>query len=472
MTPRWSVRVYLALSYALFVLIVFGGSSLFWFARQEQTAEDALRIQLKERARLLSMVSDFDPPQAELFNLPAFYTALDSNLRVIYVTSDLEYRNLSDYTLTSEEQEYIMDLAQEALTGAAISREIYNPNRTEDLYAAAPVYAEDRSVIGAVCLILPLEEFEAAIIGTRNSIIMITLGMAFFSLLLGLLLANWFTRPLAQAQRLSARVANGDYSARLPAKGPRELAELATHLNQMSAELAQQTQERQIVLANLTHELARPLGGLRLGIDSLKAGAVRDPALADDLLNDLGQTIQDMEALLDDLSLAAHPITQSVQLDLQPLAVEPFLRGLKSRFFPRANSQDVRLEVEVPDDLPRVIADELRLSQIMANLLDNAIKYSPRGGQVRLSAERSGSSVVLKVEDQGPGIPPSEMEHIFEPFYQGEQLVRIQHGMGLGLFIAHQLARAHNGALTVENLPWQGLLVKMTLPMAGQQTVE
>ncbi len=472
MTHRWSVRIYLALSYALFVLLVFGGTGLFWYSRQEQTAEAALRNQLKERARLLAMVTDFSPPQVELFDLPAFYTGLDANLQVIYITSDRDFRNLSDKALTPEERAYVTELSQEALKGSTISREVYNPDHTESLYAAAPVYAADRTVIGAVCLILPLDEFEAAISSTRTSMLLFTVGMAIISLLLGLLLANWFTRPLDRAQSMAARVADGDYDIRLPTNGPSELADLASHLNRMAEELKKQMHERRIVLANLTHELARPLGGLRLGVESLKAGAVLDPALADDLLNDMGQTIQNMEALLDDLSLAAHPLSKPLQLDIQPLAVEPFLKGLKSRFFPRAQARGVHLKIDLPDQSTQASADELRLHQIMANILDNAIKYSPPGGLVLLSAEKCTAGITLKVQDQGPGIPAAEMERIFEPFFQGEHQTQTKRGMGLGLAIAHQLAEAHAGALSVENLPGGGLLVELTLPLAGQQSGE
>lgn len=476
MTQRWSVRVYLALSYALFVLLVFGGSALLWYSRQEQTAEKALRTQLKERARLLAMVADFSPPQAELFDLPAFYTALDSNLKVVYISSEEgsepDFRNLSDYALTPEERVNIMSFSEDALKGGAISREVYNPDHSESLYAAAPVFDQERKVVGVVSLILPMEEFHAAVSNTRSSLVLFTVGMAFISLVLGLLLATWFTRPLAEAQRLAARVANGDYSTRLPTNGPRELSNLAAHLNRMAEELESQTNEREIVLANLTHELARPLGGLRIGVESLKAGAIHDPVLADDMLNDMGQTIQNMEALLNDLSMAAYPITESIKLDLQPLAIEPFLKGLKSRFLPRADALGIQLEIDVPENLPPAAADELRLNQIMANLLDNAIKYSPPGGLVRLSAENNGANITLTIQDQGPGIPPSELEHIFKPFYQGSQKTRIRRGMGLGLAIAQKLAIAHHGTLSVENSPEGGLLVQLNLPITKQGLME
>jgi two-component system sensor histidine kinase BaeS len=291
-------------------------------------------------------------------------------------------------------------------------------------------------------------------------------GAALLSLVLGILLATLLTRPLSHAQQLAARVAGGDYSVQVPETGPRELAELASYLNRMAKELQTETRRREIVLSNLTHELARPLGGLRLGIESLSEGALHDTPLAEELLTDMQQTVQRMQALLEDLALAARPPAKPLQLNLAPLAVEPLLQGLKARFNAAAVSQSVRLEVNVPSGLPEVQADELRLNQILANLVDNALKFTPQGGWVLLSAKTVPAGLQISVQDNGPGIPQHDLEHVFEPFFQSSGAASIRQGMGLGLAIAHQLALAHHGQLELENLPAGGLLATLTLPVA------
>jgi signal transduction histidine kinase len=468
MIARRSVRFYLAISHALFVFLVLGGTSLVWYTGQEQVAEGAIRKHLEQRARLMATTSDIDQTLNFSPNIPVFYTALASNLEVYYLTTDLRLRSLTDQALEEEDQQIAMQLGKSALQGSTVSKEVYSQDFShETLYAAAPVFDRSGKVIGAVCLSLSLKEFEATIKRTRSSLVGFTAGMAALSLILGVMLATLLTRPLSKAQHLAARVAGGDYDVRLPEKGPQELAELASYLNRMADELQLQTRQRKIVLANLTHELARPLGGLHLGVESLREGAIQDPALADDMLKDMDQTIQRMEALIDDLSLAARPLSVPLKLNLHPVAVEPLLQGLKSRFWPRAESLGVRLEVSLPTDVPEVMADELRLFQIVSNLIDNAVKFSPQGGKVILSAEIVGSSLRLTVEDHGPGIPERDLERVFEPFFQGESPAKIRQGMGLGLSIAHRLALAHHGSLGLRNLPGGGLLASLILPLAG-----
>jgi signal transduction histidine kinase len=376
-------------------------------------------------------------------------------------------RDLSDRVLTEEQRATVQELGQLALKGSAVSREVYkNGLSGESLYAAAPVYDAEGKPVGAVCLLLSLQEFETTLRSTRTLLIVFSAGLALLSLLIGLALATLLTRPLSGAQQLAARVSEGDYALRLPQRGPLEIAELAGHLNSMAEQLEKQTRERQIMLANLTHELARPLGGLRLGAESLRDGALQDSALAEDLLTEMIQTTQRMESLLDDLAVAARPVSSPLRLALAPVSIEPLIYGLKARYWPRAETRSVMLVVDLPENLPMVMADETRLYQVIGNLMDNAIKFTPPGGEVRISAEVSQPYLHLTVQDTGPGISSQDLNHVFEPFYQGSQSTQIKQGMGLGLPIAHQLIVAQGGKLSLQNRPEGGLEVRVDLLLA------
>jgi two-component system sensor histidine kinase BaeS len=282
------------------------------------------------------------------------------------------------------------------------------------------------------------------------------------------LLTNYFSRQFSHAQGLAATVANGDYQLRIPEAGPTELRDLSRYLNQMAEKLQNQLKTRQTLLANVAHELARPLAGLQLGIESLRKGAIQDPELADDLLVSMEQTIRRYGSLIDDITLAAQPETRPIELTRKALAVEPFLKGVATRFWTLAESRGIRLEVQVEAGLPPVSADEKRLYQIIGNLVDNAVKFTAPNGIIHLSAEcADADNVRFLVHDGGPGISPDEVNHFFEPFYQGNIGRRIKQGMGLGLSIAQQLALAHGGSLILENHPAGGTLAILTLPMAN-----
>jgi len=334
----------------------------------------------------------------------------------------------------------------------------------DNVYAAAPVIVDDET-IGTVCLLMPLGDLDAYILRLRWLLISAIIFVALLGVGISILIANYFSRQFSQAQKLAATVANGNYQLRIPEDGPTELKDLSHYLNVMAEKQDEQLKTRQRLLANMAHELARPLAGMQLGVESLRKGAIQNPDLADDLLVSMGFTIQRLEGLIDDITLAAQPETNPIVLNRTAIAVEPFLQGMATRFWSLAESRGLKFEVRVEAGLPPVFADEKRLNQIIGNLMDNALKFTPHGKTIRLFAERADEeNIRIYVHDGGKGISPDEVKHLFEPFYQGDIGRRIKQGMGLGLSIAQQLAVAHGGSLSLENHPREGTLAILTLP--------
>jgi signal transduction histidine kinase len=314
---------------------------------------------------------------------------------------------------------------------------------------------------------MPLGELDAYITHLR----WLLLGAIWAVVLIGMgvstLLTNYFSRHFSRAQELAATVSEGNYHLRIPEDGPRELRDLSHYLNIMAEKLQEQLKTRRVLLANVTHELARPLAGLQLGIESLRKGAIQDSNLADDLLVSMEHSINRLKSRIEDLALAAQAANRPIELYLTEVALEPFLKGTAAFFWSLATAHGARLEVQVQPDLPLIWVDEKRLHQIVGNLVDNAIKFTAPGGIIKLSAERAGEChVCITVHDGGPGMPPEEIEQVFRPFYQGEGGQRLRQGMGLGLSIAQQLAQAHNGSLTLKNHPDGGVIATLTLPIA------
>ncbi len=460
---RISVRAYLALSYAIFVLFGLMGTGLYWLRQQEIAAEQALLLQLHERARILSTLGIQEAQPSSTFQLPSTIIAFNSNLRVVFVSPELKVTRISDLELKEDERAKAVEFSRDALQGHSVSQEIYY-DTGETLYAASPVYGDNQQIIGVVCLLLPLDDFQATMATLRNQLFFGAALLAGLSTLLGFGLVSLFIRPIEKAKVMAARVAGGDYSVRLPDTPFSELAELSDHLNKMAAELEQQSNERIQVLSNVTHELARPLGGLRLGIDSLLDGGLTDRAFAEDLLAEIARTLRRIEALVDDLALAARPSQAPLKLSLKPLEVEQFMQSVCNRITPVAEARGIALKLEIHGEPSPVLADEVRLYQIMGNLADNAVKFTPTGGEIVLSAEETADGVELSVLDSGPGIPPEDMPHVFEMFYQGNTGSPIRTGMGLGLPIVRRLVQAHGVRLTLENMPWGGLMARVTFP--------
>lgn len=218
-----------------------------------------------------------------------------------------------------------------------------------------------------------------------------------------------------------------------------------------------------MILANVTHELARPIGALKLGVDSLQAGALKDLSLTEDLLSEMSRTLVRMEALVNDLSLAAQSSTNEISVHINCLPLEPIVYGIKSRFWLRAEACKIDLKLDIPPRLPPVFADEVRLNQMIANLVDNALKYSPPERDVIIRAEVEDDLVKISVLDHGPGISSEDYPHIYESFFQGNTIKGVKQGMGLGLSITHQLIRAHQGRMEIKNNIEGGLCASLYL---------
>jgi len=283
------------------------------------------------------------------------------------------------------------------------------------------------------------------------------------SLIWGAFLANLINRSLWAARARVERLRKGEYQSAGVPSGPSELKDLVGETNRLADTLQAQEKSRQLVLANVTHELARPIGALRLGVDSLQTGALDDAALAEDLLNEMNHTLARMETLVADLAIAARPQSNPIPIEKKCIPLESLLHGLRSRFWRRAENRGVDLQLAISPDLPPILADETRLNQMVANLVDNALKYTPSGGTAIIITSIEDDQIKITVRDTGPGVPPGDLQRVTEPFYQGQNVRGINQGMGLGLSIVSQLAQAHGGRLELLNLPEGGFSASIYL---------
>jgi signal transduction histidine kinase len=410
--------------------------------------------------------SEHNEIELEYSQFPVFYK--ENDLQVAFIDSQDKIYALQPETMSAEDKALISDLYHDyQVHTESYAVLTHSGSETTMLYAVAPVFGSEEQPIGFVCLLLPLNAFDTYVDNLRLLLGGSMLGVILLGIAVSVGLTNYFSRQFSNAQDLAATVASGDYHLRIPEKGPIELRNLSHYLNLMAEKLEDQTQTRQTLLANVAHELARPLAGLQLGIESLRKGAVENPELTDDLLVGMAQTVQRFESLIDDITLAAQPKSTPIVLEQTAIPVEPFLRGIANRFWSQADSQGIAMEIDVEKGIPPVYADEKRLNQIIGNLLSNAIKFSPDGGIVHLMAESTDDHQIrISVRDHGEGIHNAEAEYLFEPFYQGDIGRRIKQGMGLGLAIALQLARAHGGGITIQNHPDGGTVAIVTLPRA------
>ena len=422
-------------------------------------------------ARLLAEISS---AEFELWGDPILFeqlisrVQLDPAIQVMFLDehgSLLYSSDANDMTLKG----HILNLPglPQALSGKETAITNYSllhfNNLVVDIYE--PVSNASREVIGIVRLTYSLGSLYDIFNQLRWQILLaLTLGLG-ISAFLGTWLAINISRPVGEVTSAIYALATGQRSEAVQERGPEELRSQARAVNYLVEQLHSLETSRRQLLANVTHELGRPLGALRSAIHALGQGAARDPELLADLTRGMDEETFRLEYLLDELANLYDKTTGSLELKLVELDPGEWLRGVLIPW--RAAAQEKQLEwlVEIPSELPVISIDAVRMAQVIGNLLSNAIKYTPAGGQVKISTGTDERSFWIRVSDSGAGIQVDERDKIFVPFFRGEPGRRIKQGMGLGLTIARDLVTAHGGELSVESIPGQGSSFTVTLPL-------
>jgi two-component system OmpR family sensor kinase/two-component system sensor histidine kinase BaeS len=278
---------------------------------------------------------------------------------------------------------------------------------------------------------------------------------------LALLLAARLTRPLEALASAAARLGGGDLSPRVAPQGGAEIAAVGQAFNQMADSLQALEQSRRALTADIAHELRTPLAVQRAALEALQDGVY--PLSAENLQPVLDANLL-LTRLVQDLGTLALADAGQLALDRAPVSLPALVRRVLEGFGPPAAAAGVTLELEAAA-LPPLLLDEGRITQILTNLIANALRYTPSGGVIRLTLGRAAAAIQLAVADSGPGIAPDALPHLFERFYRGDSgRSRAEGGTGLGLAIARRLAEAHGGTLTAANRSSGGAVFILTLP--------
>jgi signal transduction histidine kinase len=264
--------------------------------------------------------------------------------------------------------------------------------------------------------------------------------------------------PLDELLAAADRVAEGDYSARVEEKGPREIRSLARTFNNMASRLHLADEKRRNLLADVTHELRTPLTVIQGNLEGMLDGVY--PADETNLRSLLDET-NILSRLVEDLRTLALAESGALHLRKESTDLTMLVRDVTAAFQSQAVAAGVVLTVETADDIPWLEIDPGRIRQVLSNLLANALRYTPAGGSVCVKVRMDSGCVLLEVADTGPGIPAEDLPYIFERFYKSTD----SGGMGLGLAIAKHLVTAHEGTISVESPPGQGTTIRISLPL-------
>ena len=281
--------------------------------------------------------------------------------------------------------------------------------------------------------------------------------------LAGVLSSRWLTAPLSRLEKAVQAISHHQLSTRVPEKGSLEVKSLARSFNQMAAELETGEALRRNLLADVSHELRHPAHLLQGNLQAIQDGVY---PLEMGEIERLSDQAQHLTQLINDLHLLAQAEAQQLPLNRQSADLGALLHSAIEPYQTRAAGCQVRLEFQPPAVPVFAEVDVMRLRQVMHNLLDNALRHTPPGGEVRLELHSEPGQVTLRISDTGEGIPADQLEHVFDRFYRGDPARDRSgaNGSGLGLAIAQAFVHAHGGTITVESVEEVGSTFSIVLP--------
>ncbi|MGB3713466.1 MAG: HAMP domain-containing sensor histidine kinase [Candidatus Promineifilaceae bacterium] len=451
----------------ILVVIPLAGIALIYLL-ESQVLLSELSDDLTERANIIAEAVSGQPELLQNPELAASYiTRIQLNIEgeVLFLGSKGTLLATSDPDLREDIGQIPeidgLDSAVAGIPSVVLHYSWSQPSGT----ALVPVSDVNQQLVGVVGVTERLDAAASQFGDLRRLIVLAILIALVIGVGLALILARRLERPLVSVTDAVGEIAEGRRTEPIAEEGPEEIQNLIRSVNVLAANLRSLEDTRRRLLANLVHELGRPLGAIRAAIHALRKGAAEDQATQDELLMGIEDEVIRMQPLLDDLAQLHGQVMGQVRINPEEVALSDWLPPLIIPWRAAALDKGLHWEAQIPRDLPTIIIDPDRIGQVIGNLLSNAIKYTPEGGSVRFSASSTGDKTRISVSDNGPGIALGEHERVFEPFYRSQDSRRFPQGLGLGLTIARDLVEAHGGQLEISSQIGKGSDFVIILPV-------
>jgi two-component system phosphate regulon sensor histidine kinase PhoR len=468
-------RIFLKLIAGEIVLLLLAAVSVDYFATEvtRNTYIQNLTSQLTEKGRLLALTIG-NPEALSKEQARALERAADGRITVVRKDGTVLVDSQAD-AAGMENHRTRPELAR-AFRGNAAGSDIRRSATlgVEFLYVAVPVGE------WAIRIAVPLSEIERETSQFRRKILVST-ALAFLpALLIAALVARVLSRRFARITSHAAELARGNFRARLPGGDSSEFGVLARTLNETAenlqqtvaqlerehAELEKVERVRKDFVINVSHELRTPLASIQGYTETLIDGALNDPVHNMRFLGIIRHNAERLARLTEDLLTLSRIEQKRQKFEFDSHPVNMLLGDAIDLMRPIAEKSDIALRMEPLSEEAAAWCDSEAVSQILSNLLDNAIKYTQAGGTITVGAAMAGEFVELMVRDTGMGIPPEDLPRLFERFYRVDKArSRELGGTGLGLSIVKHLVAAQNGAIRVESVVGKGSTFYFTLPL-------
>ena len=473
-----TIRARLSLNNVLVLAVGMALAGTFAWLAVERLYVDTQRENLLAQARLLAtglqgsaLPAESVQPYSQTANVtPGVHTRLLSESGAVIVGLPLsetftqapaaeQYASIPTSELIQRSE---IDSALQGTPATAIRRVLGN---RRVLYAAAPVYGQDGRISGIVYIASPLPSA-----GLPGNIILQLIGAILVAVLLaaffGGLLARRIARPLEGLAEAATAISKGDLRQHVAIDNKiAEFHSLEQTFNRMAESLRQSDEAKKAFVADVTHELRTPLTVIKGTIETLEDGALDDTEGRGPLLTSMARETDRLIRLVNELLVLTRADAGSLQLNMQTVDLAELVRARCDVFSGLASDRGIKLYCRADCQSALLVADSDRLSQVIDNLLDNAIRHSPENATITITLRQTKEGVECSVSDQGTGIPAGHLPFIFERFYRVDSARdRRDGGTGLGLAIARTLISAQGGTIRAQSMEGQGTTITFWLP--------
>ncbi len=329
---------------------------------------------------------------------------------------------------------------------------------------AAPMVSVE-GPIGAVLLSTPVDELRQAILAVEAQLMTVFIAVAAAALIAAFVFAISLTAPIKAMTSAIRRMGKGDLTARVKVHASGELKELADSYNAMAEKIENFDQSRSQFVQNASHELKTPLATMKLLLENLIYQPDMPAELRAEFMQDMNHEIDRLSGIITDLLTLTKMDSVETAIKHEKFDFTELCIGAVHALQPAAEKNRLTLTMDVAKDVT-LQGDESKLGQVIYNLIDNAIKYTPEGGSVHVTMKADGRNAVFAVRDTGVGIPEEDAKYIFDRFYRVDKArSRETGGTGLGLSIVRQMVQLHRGEIKVDSTFGKGSTFTVTLPL-------
>ena len=467
--PLRTLRAQLILAYLLVVVLALG-SLVIWSAgrlRQEiiESKEHDLEIQAHLLAIVFSdliqetLVGNIAPGELRSYMTPYLseedrrVTIVDHEMFVLFSTDEQVQSGFEDNHIefmAARQGREKHDIRLDEFTGHV------------RIFTAAPVFDADQQLVAYIQVSAPMAPVNTRIWQAWVGLISILAGVALVVAWIGVRMSGHVARPLSDLTRAALVMAGGHLGQRIEPNGPDEVKQLAQAFNHMSEHLQNLVNRQRQFAANAAHELRSPLAALRLRLEMLQEHRLKPEEQAA-FISEVICGVDHLQRIIDQL-LTLASLEESNRLPPGRVDLAPLIYDLMDDMTPLIQAAGLTVQVEAPAHLPPVRVNAEQMRMILWNLVDNACKYTPAGGLVRVFADAEPRYVRVQMQDTGPGIPPDVLPHLFERFRRGMRDRQRQPGAGLGLALVAELAALNQVDLAVDSRPDQGSTFTLLCP--------